>query len=492
MACPISEHFCDPADGAPVIVVIDLEAGTSSYYTTAGTAWAGDPATLGPCQDTCSDLNGFPAVGVEAADGDFLIGVNAAGDCVRFEPAPATTFNKVDSEGVVAPYDLAADCVPEYAFQKIVDHHGHELVADSKAEPLNLHRTLGVGVDTHLPGGELGVLHSDSDDAGITDVTNHHQRAVSTSSTSDATGVRSHVIASRDTDATGAESAGIASVRSIASGNNTSSVISAIDSTATGTSAVALAAGRSTATGTFSVVIAGEVCTASGQNSMAQGLRSSATAKESVAFGEDQLASGQNSFAAYGRLSTSSGNDSFAGGFSSTASGAQSHCTGCNSEASGIHAFAHAVEGSLAAGDGSTVFGRRNTVQAGSLRSFIAGGIDNVCLAVGGDDFVGGQGSVTSGSQAFAYGFQNTASGDDSFVGNARGLAADSNSVSFSNGQATVGELGTFAHGNGTLTPGVFRAATHVGFRGAPPQPARTLVTLADVILALQEQGLGN
>ena len=65
------------------------------------------------------------------------------------------------------------------------------------------------------------------------------------------------------------------------------------------------------------------------------------------------------------------------------------------------------------------------------------------------------------------------------------GLISDASSVSLSGGHAVAGNTETLAHG----TPG-FRANTFVGFRGAPPAQARVVTTLADVILALQEQGL--
>jgi hypothetical protein len=68
------------------------------------------------------------------------------------------------------------------------------------------------------------------------------------------------------------------------------------------------------------------------------------------------------------------------------------------------------------------------------------------------------------------------------------GKVTDYMAVSLSGGHAIAGTDETLAHG--TPTGGAANNVTAIGFRGVVPKPARTVVTLADVILALQEQGL--
>lgn len=429
---------------------------------------------------------------VTSTDTDNLISVGADGgsflDCDAIAAcSTAPEFNKVGSDGTVSAFDSAVDCVPEFAFQQILDHHGHALDAAAKASVLNLHRTIGVGPDTHLPGAELGVLHSDSDDAGITGITTHHQYAVSTSVTSTATGQRSHVIASRDSTASGVETFIGAGVRVNATGQ-ASAIIGSGDSSTTATfSAAVAAAGGSVASGVASAVISSEASFASAQGATTiSALNSTASGLRSFAAGEDSLASGLTSFVAGGRQNSATDADAFASGFDTTASGAQSATFGNGSVASGIASFA---SGNLpvASGLASAAFGLRSEAQGPQC---FAMGTD--CVAVTFDDFAGGQGSVASGTQSFAFGFQAIASGDDAVAFSHTSIAADDLSFACSHGEATVGQAGTFAHGNGSPGfAGTFLAATCVGFRGAVPQPARTLTTLADVILALQEQGLG-
>lgn len=214
-------------------------------------------------------------------------------------------FQAVDAESGVRAFDPASDCVPLAAFQRIEDHHGHQLDANAcDGNPLILHRTMGIGPDTQLPGDELGVLHADSDDAAITAVTTHHRFTVISSTNSSATGLNSAAIASN------------------------------------------LA---STASGAQSAVIASQGSTASGRWALATNLLTNAT--------------GDRSFAS-GSQTTASGIASFVGGFSSVASGTGAVAFGTSNQSLANIGFIAGGEGNVinATGQSSFIAGQDNVV----------------------------------------------------------------------------------------------------------------------------------
>lgn len=71
--CVVSSNACDDT-GAQVTVVLDLNAGTTSYFNLDGSPWTGDPAVLGPCapagaedpcckvSETLCDATGAPVI----------------------------------------------------------------------------------------------------------------------------------------------------------------------------------------------------------------------------------------------------------------------------------------------------------------------------------------------------------------------------------------------------------------------------------------------
>ncbi len=575
MACCISSTLCDPATDLPVIVGTDLEDGTTSYFNADGSAFTGDPATLVACLPEETPLvvtiNGAPAGVTQSGTSDHIVDLTIAA---------APVSNKIDSDGVTTAFDPAVDCIPAGAFQKITDHHGHsEAAAGCDANELILHRTLGIGPDTHLPGGELGVLHSDSDDAGITGITNHHAYAVSTSQNSTATGLHSHNIASRDAVASGQESVNIGAVRStasfIVSGNYTS-----YDVTASAIAAVNVGSNQATASGSWSGNYSSRNVTATTDHAVNVGsLDSTASGPRGGNYSSVEATAESSSGFNIGTLSSvvdgpsyRSGNIASQGGsiLSSNLSTnlASAGCTidtnsgrsgnlamtssvitnsiSCANVAGDINLILNASKSSIIGADLSTLEGAQNVIAAGSNVQILAGvtqsgtlasggvqirpsgaGYDNSHLAhvasqdgnwiagnssaiiAAGIDTLGNVSRIDEASQAVvmasagAYidaqngriaviaseeGFVTGNGFSSAVIAGYRGEVSVPSSISLSGGHANVGPFQTLAHG--TPTGGTANAQVHVGFRGVVPVVPRPVATLADVILALQEQGL--
>ncbi len=612
MSCCISSTLCDPATGEPVIVGLDLNDGITSYVSPNGTAWTGDPTTLEACEtdlvvtingspvgvaqsgdadhivdltipdtDVCAVVQSFPVTGDVPNDGvtgELLMGIDANGDCVLFDPpqgcciatanlcapdgtpvivamdigtgtatywdattalawtgtpadlvdcAALNTFNKVAADGTVSAFDSAVDCTPEFAFQSVVDHHGDQVLAASKASPLTLHRSLVID-DAHVGGATgvggadfIGVSHADSNDAGISNITTHHLYAVYNSFDSTASSAFiATAIGGQLLSATGARSVVAGGLRNSASGGNSAT----------------LGGADNLVDGPWSVNAGGQFNETSGLNSLTGG--------------DNNDSNGDSTFT-HGSGNTVDGNWNLTAGTANDVSGNANQVTGQNTDVDGGSNVAAGKDNSVIVGpsgnapDNNLVVGSRNTV---TNFSNVVGGDDNVVngyinvvaggnnvvegyqsLVVGGsntltanghsaliggnnntadseNNLVGGSGSIADGVQAGVWGTNAEAHGSNSFAfgntavttvnagggfvaGGLNGLVDDISGFSASGGIANAGTPGTFAHGNGTGA-GAFIGTVAVGFRGAPPQPARAVTTLADVILALQEQGL--
>ena len=480
--CFITAQMCDPANDETVLVAIDTSGGPSSYYTQTGAAWAGDPTTLEEC-----------GAGAE--------------------------FNKVALDGSVSPFDPAADCVPEFAFQQIVDHHADTVDAASKSTVLELHRSLVIG-DGHVGGATgvgaakfIGVSHSDSDDAGITGITNHHFYAVSTSINSTATGLRSHVIASRDSEATGQETGVFASVRSGATGDFIATVVGSVDAQSSEFASGNYSSIRTTSSGVGASNVSSSDSAASGQSAGNYSSNvSSATGRLAVNVGSEDgraLATGTGNY--------SSLNAEVTDIYSANIGSVEVQNDGSNSviESSNIVSIAGGVTKSSiqSSGDVAILSGYAtssqmtidSTGEGAELRGTMAGIFSSgfssqdsripaiydagqsAVIATGGSQITGSAGNPVNRS-AIVSGDRHDMQAFNSFMAAGQnGLVTDHGSVSFCGGQATTGGVNTFAHGSSNTG---FQGAINVGFRGAVPQPARAVTTLADVILALQEQGL--
>lgn len=385
------------------------------------------------------------------------LGYNPSSACA---PASKVGIDEDDNEAV-SSFDPTEDCIPAAAFQRIEDHHGHTFDAEGcSINTLVLHRTLGIGVEAHMPGDQLGVLHSDSDDDGITGITTHHQYSVYSvvNSTADGGG-QNVVMASNNGRATGStynfaaavfdsESSGLLSVtlsslRALSSGARSSS-ISAQDSQSTGANSSTQSVVTSLASGARSSVSSSLGTTASGNDASAT---SSANG----------LASGPQSGLFATSACISSGPRSLVGASgSSEASGTESGVlTSDSSNSTAPHAMVmSSTSGTLAAGGSSSAISSQNTQVLNDRASALStvdtvvnGPTASAIAAVGGN--VTGQGALAQGSTP---------------------VAADPWSVALSGGHADAGAPETFAHGQ----PG-FNGGTHVGFRGATPVIAPVL-----------------
>ena len=228
-----------------------------------------------------TDINGDPA-------GNIVINI------------PSNGFKKVSADGTVTDFDPANDCVPEFAFSIIEDHHNETVEADSKAKKIILDRDLYIkpvsGGTEGNAGVHISVSSLDSDDADTGSVTNHHTRSVLASVRSQSTGNSSANVASGDSVATSVQSANMASSQSTASGARSSNVAS-LTSTASGARSANMASENSQATASQSANVASAESVASGaKTSNVASARSTASGfNSSNVASSDAVASGTES-----------------------------------------------------------------------------------------------------------------------------------------------------------------------------------------------------
>ena len=378
-------------------------------------------------------------------------------------------------------------------FNRVVDEDGRTITSSGCDTPLELDRSLHVSSPSHyLNSNKIGVSHSDSDQTDTGEITNTHLRGVSTSVRCQSTGAMSHCIASNDSLASGNRGTVISSGLSGASGLF-SSVISSQNSNATSTDSTVIGSNSCLASGGSSGVYSSTVSTASGSVSGILATR-------------DSTASGLKSTIIGSQSCTT---DSSSGGIYSSV---ECDITGANN----ANAIISSESSSLIRGNNNSVISSLTVVNDSLQMSSIIASTGNSrtgAVVNGSAAGAGGQQAIIASTESLAGGGNQMAvvASDGSEVGNFQagaystrfgkvygltsaaisgqnGLVTDNFAISLSGGQANTGVTGTFAHGNGI--GGAFTAAVPVGFRGATPQPARVVATLADVILALQEQGL--
>lgn len=531
MACCISTVQCDSANGnAEVLVVVDPETNSAVYFNLDGSVWAGSPADLGQCfQDTdtfgtlvdngddtytWTSADGATTFTIDSTDtdtdtfgtlvdnGDGTYTWTSADGATTFNISGGSSLNKVDADGVTSIFDPVNDCVPNGAFQRFIDYQGDTIdAAGCSGNPVDLHRSLGIG-NGHIqvgPGAgsatHIGVSSLDSEitDTGIT--TQHHLAAVIASSTSQAGAGRSVVASSIDSTASGLESF-IGGTQNVQVTGSEAAIIGSRDSVAGGNRSANIAAIRATTSAIQAANVATDTVTVTGNNSGnfatitsdATGQRTANIASEGSTAGNLDAANvasadSQATGAVSGNFATNAGTASGAtsanvGSFTVTAtnersvnigslsSNATAPTTG-NYSSSGCDATV-GLSSNISSLNSQTIGAR--SVNLSSLDSVAGPGDSATNIAASGGLAVGNLSAV---------------------VGGLGGNTVDDQSVSLSGGIANAGQNQTFAQGApGATGPFNVRGATHVGFRGAVPTPPRAVTTLADVILALQEQGL--
>jgi len=204
-----------------------------------------------------------------------------------------------------------------------------------------------------------------------------------------------------------------------------------------------------------------------GWNTVASGLRSSALGEGTTASGDNSTALGRNTAAsglqssAFGQGTTASGENSTSFGLKTTASGANAFTLGWNTSASGNGAFA-AGQDNDAIGNNSVAIGLNATAKGN--RSISVG---SRTLALEDDSFAMGTGSEARGVRSMAFGYDAIATGmnstsigwstksngDRSLATGYFTVAGGDNSASFGyESKATADRA--FATGNNTIASG--------------------------------------
>lgn len=486
-------NAADPDNPIPVHVVVDPETNTSTYYLVDGSEWSGDPATLGPCGPS--------------------------------------TLNKVDADGSSTNFSPSDDCLPSGAFQRIVDHHDDDITANAcSPEDVTLHRSLVIG-DDHVRGTTgvggakfIGVSSMDSNDADTGAVTTHHKRTVISSSDSRSSGDRSIAIASArnlasgvvsivagglDSTASGFASSVIASDDSDATANHTG-VYNSKDSLAAAERAVVISSDTATATDSQSTVISSLNTNVTGPRSSSissTGVTVNSGNSSSVAVINSTIADGAETSGIFaGRENTidHTGNAKAIVGslLSDIAEASRPGQSAVVIAGSQNVSTTDAAQSVIVASNTVTITDANNGFIAGSLGGADVQGTNGSIISSNGGVVTtnADRGSILSSINATVDVFNGVAIGSlNAVIGNGStdgqyGLAhgydpaiTDNNSVALSGGHATVGTVGTLAHG---VPTGGAAGPMAVGFRGVTPAQPRTVASLADVILALKEQGL--